>query len=149
MYSYEDRLRAVLLYINQGKRDGITIRQLGYPTKNTLKVWYLAYERSRDFPRVYQRKPKYTAKQRDLAVDHFLSHGRSIAVTIQALGYPSKSLLGSWVQQAHPELCPRIGQAHKPLSPQAKHSAVMALCLREGSAKAVAKELGVSRPALY
>lgn len=149
MYSYEDRLQAVLLYINQGKRAGITIRQLGYPTKNTLKVWYLAYERSRDFPRVYQRKPKYTAKQRDLAVDHFLSHGRSIAVTIQALGYPSKSLLGSWVQQAHPELCPRIGQAHKPLSPQAKHSAVMALCLREGSAEAVAKELGVSRPALY
>lgn len=34
MYSYEDRLRAVRLYIKLGKRIGLTIRQLGYPTKN-------------------------------------------------------------------------------------------------------------------
>lgn len=149
MYSYEDRLRAVQLYIKLGKRAGLTIRQLGYPTKNALKVWYLAYEQSRDLPRAYARAPKYTPTQRQLAVDHFLSHGRSVAATINALGYPSKSLLGSWIQQAHPELCPRIGQAHKPLPPQAKHSAVMALCLRQGSAESVAKELGVSRHRLY
>ncbi|MEO7152000.1 MAG: hypothetical protein ABIX46_09890 [Burkholderiaceae bacterium] len=30
MYSYEDRLRAVQLYIKLGKRAGLTIRQLGY-----------------------------------------------------------------------------------------------------------------------
>lgn len=30
MYSYEDRLRAVQLYIELGKRIGLTIRQLGY-----------------------------------------------------------------------------------------------------------------------
>ena len=29
MYSYEDRLRAVQLYIKLGKRVGVTIRQLG------------------------------------------------------------------------------------------------------------------------
>ena len=100
-------------------------------------------------PRAYTREPKYSAKQRQLAVDYYLSHGRSVSLTIKALGYPSKALLGVWIQQAHPELCPRIGQAYKPLSPQAKHSAVMALCLRQGSAESVAKELGVSRPALY
>jgi len=33
MYSYEDRLRAVKLYIKLGKRMGATPRQLGYPTK--------------------------------------------------------------------------------------------------------------------
>ena len=33
MYSYEDRIRAVKLYIKLGKRPGATIRQLGYPTK--------------------------------------------------------------------------------------------------------------------
>ena len=43
MYSYEDRLRAVKLYIKLGKRAGLTIRQLGYPTKNSLKDWYQAY----------------------------------------------------------------------------------------------------------
>jgi transposase-like protein len=41
MYPYEDRCRAVQLYIKLGKRVGLTIRQLGYPTKNTLKSWYL------------------------------------------------------------------------------------------------------------
>lgn len=46
------------------------------------------------------------------------------------------------------ELRPRIGKAHEPLSPQAKRSAVMALCLRRGSAKTVAEKLGVSRPSL-
>ncbi|TNH94682.1 hypothetical protein [Aeromonas jandaei] len=40
MYSYADRLKAVQLYIKLGKRVGITIRQLGYPTKNALKAWY-------------------------------------------------------------------------------------------------------------
>ena len=37
MYSYEDRMRAVELYIKLGKRLGATIRELGYPTKNALK----------------------------------------------------------------------------------------------------------------
>ena len=34
MYLYEDRIRAVKLHIKLGKRTGLTIRQLGYPTKN-------------------------------------------------------------------------------------------------------------------
>ena len=40
MYSHEDRLRAVELYIRLGRRVGLTIRQLGYPTKNSLKNWH-------------------------------------------------------------------------------------------------------------
>lgn len=40
MYSYDDRLRAIQLYIKLGKRVGLTIRQLGYPTKNALKAWH-------------------------------------------------------------------------------------------------------------
>jgi len=33
MYSYEDKIRAVELYIKLGKRVKAAIRQLGYPTK--------------------------------------------------------------------------------------------------------------------
>ena len=40
MYSYDERLRAVDLYIKLGKRIRATTRQLGYPTKNSLKNWY-------------------------------------------------------------------------------------------------------------
>lgn len=39
MYSYEDRIRAVELYVKLGKRVRPTIRQLGYPAKNALKGW--------------------------------------------------------------------------------------------------------------
>ena len=40
MYSYEDRVRAVELYIKLGKRLMATIRQLGYPAKNALRGWH-------------------------------------------------------------------------------------------------------------
>jgi transposase-like protein len=50
MYSYEDRIRAVELYIKLGKRVRPTIRQLGYPTKNALKGWYREYEQRLDLP---------------------------------------------------------------------------------------------------
>jgi transposase-like protein len=44
MFSYEDRIRAVQLYLKLGKRIGATIRQLGYPTRNSLKAWHYEYE---------------------------------------------------------------------------------------------------------
>jgi len=47
MYSYEDRIRAVELYIRFGRRLAATIRHLGYPTKNALKGWYRDVARSR------------------------------------------------------------------------------------------------------
>ena len=50
MYSYVDRLRAVRRYVKLGKRLGLTIRQLGYPTKNALKTWYREYEQRLDKP---------------------------------------------------------------------------------------------------
>ena len=69
MYSYEERIRAVKLYIKLGKRTGPTIRQLGYPTKNSLKDWYREYERDRDLQVVYTRsRLKYTAEQIQVAV---------------------------------------------------------------------------------
>lgn len=46
MFSYEDRIRAVKLYIKLGKRTGATIRQLGYPTKNALKSCHREYEQA-------------------------------------------------------------------------------------------------------
>jgi transposase-like protein len=50
MYSYEERMRAVELYIKLGKRLGATIRELGYPTKNALIGWFREYELMQDLP---------------------------------------------------------------------------------------------------
>jgi hypothetical protein len=38
MYSYEDRIRAVELYIKLDKLVGATIRQLGYLTQQEVQV---------------------------------------------------------------------------------------------------------------
>ena len=149
MYSYDDRLRAVQLYIKLGNRVRLTIRQLGYPTKNALKAWHRTYEQRHGLPEAYMREPKYTLAQRKLAVDHYVGNERCAAATIKALGYPSRSLLAGWIQEAFPELRPHVGQVQEAMSFQAKQSAVMALCLRRGSAQAVAQEVGVSRPSLY
>src|SRR5690606_27791462 len=71
MYSYEDRLRAVRLYLKLGRRIKATIRQLGYPTKNSLKAWYREFERTHDLRRGYHReKRQYTDEQKLRAVDH-------------------------------------------------------------------------------
>ncbi|GEM_PF-2164825 len=39
MYSYEDRMRAVALYIKLGKRVKATMRALGYLGRATLTAW--------------------------------------------------------------------------------------------------------------
>ena len=57
MYSHEDRLRAVRLYIKLGKRVGVAIRQLGYPTKNALKSRHQEYEQRLDLPAGCGRRP--------------------------------------------------------------------------------------------
>ena len=94
MYSYEDRVRAVELYIKLGLRVKATIRQLGYPTKNALKGWYQQYLTHQDLPKTQAlRAPKYSLKQRQAAVAHYCSHGRCIAATMRALGYPGRGAL--------------------------------------------------------
>ena len=149
MYSYEDRLRAVRLYIKLGKRVGLTIRQLGYPTKNALKQWHRDYQPRLDLPPRYMRRPKYSQAEIELAVKHYLDYGRCLAATIVALGYPSRTLLSAWVRELHPEGRTRVVGRSVELTAAMKQSAVIELCMRQGSAQSVAEQLGVSRPSLY
>ncbi len=68
MFSYEERLRAVRLYIKLGKRVRATIRQLGYPTKNALKSWHREYEQHLDLHAGYARLPKFSQAQKERVV---------------------------------------------------------------------------------
>lgn len=149
MFSYEDRLRAVQLYIKLGKRIGLTIRQLGYPTKNALRNWYREYEARQDLRPGYARRPRYSEADKRRAVDHYLEHGRCIALTIKALGYPSRALFSAWLQELHPQDGVRVFSRPPELPPEAKQSAVIALCTRQSSAQTVADEVGVCRGSLY
>ena len=149
MYLYEDRLRAVRLYIKLGKQIGLTIRQLGYPTKNALKTWHCEYEQRLDLPGGYMRQPRYSHADKERAVGHYLEHGRCIAATIRSLGYPSRSLLSAWLQELHPQERARVVGQFQELAPEAKQAAVVALCMRTASAQVVADDVGVSRGSLY
>lgn len=107
MYSYEDRIRAVQLYVKLGKRIRATVGQLGYPTKNSLKAWHREYKQCHRLRTGYVRAaPRYSAKQKQTAVDHFLSHYRCAAATLKTLGYPSCGTFAKWIE----ELCPEIGK---------------------------------------
>ena len=152
MYSYEDRIRAVELYIKLGKRVKPTIRQLGYPTKNSLKGWYREYQQRLDLRVSYAgREPKFSQAQKEAAVEHYLTHDRCIAATIRALGYPGRGTLTAWVREALPEsrktVVGRVGQRRYPEA--LKQAGVVGLCTRQESTQAVAEKLGVCRPTLY
>lgn len=106
MYSYEERLRAVELYLKLGKRPRAVIRQLGYATKSPLRFWCKEFEKRGDLPASYSRlKPKYSNEHKNIAIKHYLDldHGRCFAFIVKALGYPCRETLREWVCDRYPE----------------------------------------------
>lgn len=151
MYSYEDRIRTVELYIKLGLRVRPTIRQLGYPSKNALKSWHRVYLQRLDLPTGYAgRTPKFSQAQKAAAIEHYLAHDQCISATMRALGYSGRGTLTKWVHEAFPEarraVVGSVGQRRYPES--LKQAGVMELCTRHESAQAVAEKLGVCRPTL-
>jgi hypothetical protein len=108
MYSYEERLRAVKLYLKLGKRCKATINQLGYPTKNALKAWHNQFERRGDLQAGYARsRPKYSDEQRNVAVEHWANHGRFAPIHVVEVC----SLCGGSVRVMPKALAALAGQA--------------------------------------
>lgn len=152
MYSYEERVRAVELYLKLGKRIKATIRQLGYPTKYSLKAWCDEFEKSGDLQKGYVRvKPKCSEEQKNSALEHYVNHGRCITFTLRALGYPCREILSKWVRERYPETkkCVVSKVGRPTMSLVSKQAAVYELCTLEGSAQAVARKLDVDRVTLY
>ena len=149
MYSYEERLRAVELYIRLGKRPKVVICQLGYPTKNSLRAWHEEFQNSGDLHASFvRRKQKYSDEQKSVAFEHYIDHGCCFAFTRKALGYPGRQTIMEWVHERPPEIKKRVvGKAARPAA--SKQAAVYELCTREGSAQAVAQKMDVDRVTLY
>jgi putative transposase len=103
MLSNRDRLSAVRRCIKRDHRVGLTIRETRSPTENALRSWHSECEQLLDLLAGQVRQPRYPPAQKERAVQHDLEHGRSMVVTIKALGYPSRSLLSAWIQALHPQ----------------------------------------------
>ena len=151
MYSYEDRVKAVKLYIKYDLSAADTVRELGYPGRKMLVQWYKEYQETGGLHVKFIKHPIYTSDQMKVAVNYYLEHGRNITRTIRVVGYPTRETLRGWID----ELAPRERKARMrrgsviQFSQEQKKDAVIELCAREGSATAVADKLGVSRYSLY
>ena len=104
MYSQERRRLAIETFIKFDHSYADTIAELGYPTRSALRAWWNEYKRTGEVPASrFATNPKYTAEMRRRAVEHYLEHGKSLARTMRALGYPkSREKLCEWVDELAP-----------------------------------------------
>jgi len=151
MYSYEDRIKAIELYIKYDLSTVDTIRELGYPNRKMLVRWYKEYQETGGLHERYIKRPAYTSVQMKVAVNYYLEHGRNISRTVRAVGYPTREVLAKWVDDlaaGERKISIRRGAVVQ-FSHEQKKNAVIKLCAREGSAADIADSLGASRVSLY
>ena len=145
MYSYEERKKAIELYIKYDKRACAVIRELEYPTPKMLKRWYEEYHNNGDM----HKKPQlgYPSEQRAKAVQYYQEHGQSLARTVRVLGYPCRALLGEWVHEDLPLRCHPLkrGRSVVQYTDKQKMDAVVSVASGEKTAKQLQAEIGVTR----
>lgn len=148
MYSHIQRLRAIEAYERNGFNWRATVRELGYGSRGSLRNWHAMFlKNNRELPDTSGRG-RWSLEERRLAVDHFLEHGRCLARTCRALGYPNAALLARWVDELAPG-----ARAEKPprreFGAAERADAVVRLLLREETSQAIADDVGVSKNTLY
>lgn len=120
------------------------IHELGYPSKEALRMWYrerLEEERAGVPSRRGERQRRYSEEQKCAAVDHYLECGRRLSRTMRMLGYPeSKELLMAWIDELAPG---RRRLRHGPVPEELKRKAVVAVASGRLKSHEAAAELGV------
>ena len=100
MYSLKDKKKAVDLLIKYDHAYTQVMRELGYPnSRTTLTKWNKELKETGKLKVCYQRRSRYSDKEKIDAVNHYLEHGRNISRTIRKIGYPNRVLLGKWIDE--------------------------------------------------
>lgn len=101
LYSYEERMKVIRIYINSNFRLRYTIRTLGYPSSRvTLSKWYKEYCEKHKLSKKYKRKkPKFSKKMINKVIVHYYKNGKNKTYTIRQLSYPCKYTLHIWLQK--------------------------------------------------
>lgn len=136
MFPHEDRIKAVKLLIKYDMSYSEVIRELGYPSKGSLRKWYQEYKKSGDLHFEFIRKNKYSSDDKQNAVTYYIEHGKSVSRTVRKLGYPSRPILDKWIAEIAPDQkkhCLSGGAVIK-CSYEKKEKAVISLCTRNNSA---------------
>ncbi|WP_217953155.1 IS3 family transposase [Adlercreutzia caecimuris] len=146
MYTREDKIRAVELFIEYDFGPQSVINELGYPCRGSLYNWYREYpENGNDIPDAnpYER---YGDGLKGVAVDHYFERGRCLSRTCRMPGYPSKELLARWIDELGPGRRV-VNRTSRGIADAAKENAVVRLVARAEAAQAIADDVGVERAA--
>lgn len=142
-YSREQRRRAAELYERYEHSAADVIRELGYPSKEALRMWHRDWleERRTGIPSSRgEHYSRYTDGQRRAAVEHYLTHGRRLSRTIRQMGYPSREVLAAWIDELAPgERAVKRG----PVADGVRRMAVARLVAGGVTSRQVAAEVGV------
>jgi transposase InsO family protein/transposase-like protein len=138
MYTYEDRMKAVRLFIDYDHQMSRVIQELGYPSRRALRDWYREFLESGDLHTWYPKRSHYSVRDRRAAVEYFWAHGENISRTVASLGHPSRETLRMWIDELSP------GMRKVPI--QSGPSAALS---DEEKRAAVPEAIGVSRVSLY
>ena len=142
-YSREQRRRAAELYERYEHSAADVIRELGYPSKEALRMWHRDWleERRTGIPSSRgEHYSRYTDGQRRAAVEHYLTHGRRLSRTIRQMGYPSREVLAAWIDELAPgERAVKRG----PVADEVRRMAVARLVAGGVTSRQVAAEVGV------
>ncbi len=132
MYTLEERMKAVQLYLKWGRDSAAVRRELGYPCRKALRLWVKEYETTGSLHNGYRtRKPRYSEEQKQAANKYYLEHGRNLQRSIRALGYPNKAPFRQWLDEALPDRqglhSRRRPEPRVELTSEQKQTAVVAL----------------------
>ena len=152
MYSYEERMRAVQLYIQYDFHVRSVMRELGYPKeRHVIPTWYKEFKKNGDLKHECKRRSKFTDEQKSEALKYYFEHGMCLATTVRALGFPSRQVLQQWVCEVRPDLQRHCTSSRSlvHLTPDEKNQVAIELCYRDGTVQALAEKYGVSRWSIY
>lgn len=146
MFSYEERIKAVQLFLKYDCSCTATIHELGYPSVSALRKWYKEYLISEELHREHRRKSKYSEKQ--LAVNHYFEYGQCYERTIRILGYPNRKSLRKWCEKLAPK-SRKLRKSTIKLTQEQKKDMLKKFYQPQINRKNLAENEGVSRAALY
>lgn len=87
MYSYEDKMRAIELYLRYDRSAAAVISELGYPNRHTLRLWHMEFAKNGDLSRGRHRR--YDDLQKRAAVfftREFFRNSRVICFGFNGIG---------------------------------------------------------------
>jgi len=102
MYTHEEKLKAIKLYLKYESYAAV-INELEYPSRGSLRNWINEHKQHGDVKKKYTRRSKYSEKQKQMAVNHYLEYGKCYSRTCRMLGYPSRVILKQWVMESAPQ----------------------------------------------